>query len=237
MFLIPFSFYFWKCLVWAYFCISFSFSFKILSYGGHMSETILENQHRYYNKNITFYPSIPHQASITFFFFFKTKLPNEWGKAKCITVTLYINNCLLLTVGSQICNSDYKWINCKSQMNLTNITHLCQETPPFHSDRGSRTHSHTWGQRQTGSISRASVHSYAGQASATAVHRLHEGSLYVQPPGNNERQKTELIHLYACCQLQLRLKIMLNHILEAEKNACCQLLCSSLIFLKQKPKF
>lgn len=35
-----------------------------------MLETILENQHRYYNKHITFYPSIPHQASITFFFFF-----------------------------------------------------------------------------------------------------------------------------------------------------------------------
>lgn len=74
---------------------------------------------------------------------------------------------------------------------LAPVTHLCQETPPSRSDRGWHTHCHTWGRRQTGSIWRASVRSYADRATATAGHRWHEGILYVQPPGSNNTEQRE----------------------------------------------
>ena len=98
----------------------------------------------------------------------------------------------------------------------TLVTHLCRETPLSHSDRGWHTRCHTSGQRQTGSIWRASVHSCAGQATATAGHRLHEGSLYVQPPENNtdtEYRKTVNSFVNSLSS-QLRSKMVLSQLLE-----------------------
>lgn len=69
------------------------------------------------------------------------------------------------------------------------VTHQCQETPLSRSGRGWHTRSHTWGQRQTGSIWCASTRSYAGQATATGVHRWRGGSLYAQPPVKRMHRK------------------------------------------------
>lgn len=69
------------------------------------------------------------------------------------------------------------------------VTHQCRETPLSRSGRGWHTRSHTWGQRQTGSTWCASTHSYAGQATATGVHRWRGGSLYAQPPVKRMQRK------------------------------------------------